>query len=142
MSSSVKWAGIRVPQVNEMWHIVLPFIKRALERGHGEYEAEDIYFAIIKGEMQLWAVYGAEISRLSAICVTEVIQFPKKKMASVVLISGEGIHDWMHLLPEVIEEWAREKGCEEIRVNGRAGWLKALAVYGYSKRYITVGKKL
>jgi hypothetical protein len=133
-SSSARFTGVLSFHVPELWLKILPLVESALEQGHGEYEAEDIYQALLSRDMQLWTD-GCGIG------VTEIVRYPQKSVCWVVLASGGPMADWLPQV-SVIERWAKSKGCAEIRAIGRAGWARAMEKYGWQRPYALVRKEL
>ena len=137
MPSSVSWQGIFAQQVDDHWDEVGPVIQRGLS---ADYSVEDIYQAAKDRKMQLWVV--REWGNLIAVVVTEIVDYPQKKIAVIIVCAGKEMGMWMHLLEGVLEEWARQKRCDEIRLYGREGWGRVLKSHGWKRVYTVLGKTL
>lgn len=138
-SDNITWSGIMAEHAERAWPRLRSFVERAIARGNGEYLADDILDAVKARKMQLWAVRDDEIR---AVVVTEVLEYPRSRKLGVVGVAGEGMRDYLHLLPEVLEAYAKEQGCTSVRAGGREGWVRALAVYGYERTATIVEKDL
>ena len=136
MSFSGKWAGVFFDYVDSVWSDVKPFIERALAEGNGDYTAEEIRESLKSREMQMWVVFEEGIR---AVVVTRISEYPSKKVAIVVLLAGDGLKDWIHLLSDILEPWAKEKGCSQIRAYCRPGFERILK---WKRFHVALGKDL
>lgn len=110
------------PAVADIWPQAEPFIREALERAHGCYLPEDIMRACQMGAMQLWIVArGDEL--LSAV-VSEITQYPRKRVVAVPFIGGKELMEWQGQLFQEIEEWSKAFGCSAMSGGGRRGWAR------------------
>jgi hypothetical protein len=129
--------GVLAGEIDYVWPTVEPILQRALDRSRGEYLSEDIYGYIKRREMQLWvAVNDGEIK---AVCLTEIVSFPRLKVCRLVIAAGEGMRHWVKLGSETLKAWAKAQGCQEIRGGGRVGWARAL---GWKPIYSMCGERI
>ena len=120
----IAWAsGIQAIYIESVWKQAAPLIERALNVNRGEYNLEDIRAAIVARDMQLW-VYG-EGSMIRAVAVTEIVRYPRRMVALVILCAGDSLAKWRGRVG-LMEAWARKQGCVEIKAIGRIGWARAL----------------
>lgn len=137
-SAAIEWVGgIQAQYLPSVWAQAAPLIERALGRGRNEYRLEDIEAAIKCRDMQLWA-YGVRAS-ISAVAVTEILNYPRRRVCVVVLTGGECKGAWAEAAGK-IEEWAKAQGCDEIRAIGRGGWSRAIP--GWVQLDVVSGKVL
>ena len=117
------------------WQRCRPWIEAAVKRSpFGLETIDDVEAAIARGAYQFWP------GRRSA-CVTEIQQYPRKKVLCVV--HGGGV------LSELIDEmepalcaFARAAGCDLIAGIGRRGWARVTEKRGYRFGWITMLKAL
>ena len=107
-------------------------LKRALDVGGGIYSPLDIAQAVAEGRMQSW-------TRGDSLVVTEVLRFPRKSLANIVLAMGD-LEDVMALQPG-IEEFGQGLGCEKLVMAGRPGWVGVLPRFGWTKTNRVVFEK-
>lgn len=93
------------------------WINDALEYSNGTHDIDDVMQGLKTGEFQLFANDGACV-------VTQLTQYPKKKVCFIFLAGGE-LESVKRLQPEV-SQWAKDKGCEVLTMIGRKGWSKVL----------------
>lgn len=109
-----------------------PWIEDALEYAGGTHLFEDIVAAVIEGRMQLWA--GEK-----GCAVTEVIQYPRKKVIHVFLAGGD--------MSQIIDfeesalEFGRMNGCTTMTLAGRKGWTKVLDKHGWKESFVVMSKE-
>jgi hypothetical protein len=129
----IEW--FRVP---ELWPAVERWLTDAINQGVG-YAPDDIRRALLIREMTLWVVRDGE--RLFACAVTTLWSQPQVKVCHIVLVGGEEIQKWHHLIGE-LESWAKEQGCDEVREHGRPGWKRYAEQHGYEQLCTVYRKKL
>lgn len=114
--------GILSTDLDSIWETVKPFIEQALEESPNDYTSQDIYEAVLLRDMQLWV--WKENEKIIAALVTELRDFPRKKICTLVLGAGAGLDIWKD--DDAIFRWAKERGCHSVEIFGRRGWGKAL----------------
>jgi hypothetical protein len=120
-------------RIKAEWPKLLPFIRKALSVDTGRYTEASIFDALLERQMQLWAAIDPEDGRrLLAICITEIRNYPGKKVGTVFLCAGAGMAGWLPYLAD-IEAWFRVKGCREVDIYGRKGWAKMLPDYTFAR---------
>lgn len=116
--------------IHDVWAHVHPLIGEALDRG-SEYNRTDIFFGLLSGTMQLWTYQDDGIK---AVMVTKL----DDDYCLLLACGGVDMAKWTQYLP-LVEDWAREHGCKEMRIYGRIGWAKVL---GYDIAYTKMVKSL
>ncbi len=140
---------MRQEEVTDLGGLVAPMLEAACARGRGRANAADILRLCADGYCQLWLgqevtecpgcegvpQYGCGICsgrgrvlKILAVAVTEVVDFPKKRVCRFFLIAGSGIRRIRGLLA-TMERWARLSGCDSFMCEGRIGWERFLPDY-------------
>lgn len=88
---------------------------RILAKQGGFYTFEDIVDAVILGRMQSFSLNDTWV-------VTQVIDFPRKKVLDIVFVIGE-LEDLI-ALEDKIEEFRREIQADMLIATGRLGWMR------------------
>ena len=109
--------AITPDRVAFVWPEAEPHLRSACEQA-GERTTHDVLVALVTGNAQLWRVHD------SAWCVTELINYPRKRVANVSLVGGHGAHTWCRELADTCIQWAKRYQADEIRIVGRRGWLR------------------
>ncbi len=107
-------------------HLVARLLAKAVERSRGKQDGDDIAAAIETGRMQLWLL--AAPGQIAAIALTEISEYPRKKVCRVIACVGEGRERWQHHLAG-IEDWAKEIGCDGMELVARKGWARVMSDY-------------
>jgi hypothetical protein len=122
-----KLYAVNPADLARVWESVSALVGRALD-ADTQYSVADVRAGIEARTMQLWL--GMEDRAIVAVAVTQILVFPRMKVADLFVIAGEGIEAGVPLLAG-IEQWARREGCAAIQGCGRDGW-KALLPSGWS----------
>lgn len=118
-------------ELNKAWRQakVKDLVSQATARGRGKRATVDIWNDLCNARMQLWILAtGREID---AIAITEVSEYPRRKICRVIACVGEGRERWQHHLAG-IEDWAREIGCSGIELIARKGWVRIMSDYEFT----------
>ena len=97
----------------EAWLKSRKYILEALEQGIDSHSEKDGFYAIARGDAQLWT------GQKSA-CVTEIVTYPNYKMIRFWL--GGGDLEELKEMEKPICEWAKSIGCKKSMILGRKGW--------------------
>ena len=106
-------------RVQSVWEQAQPILQRACEHS-GERTTHDVLMALLSGHAQLWRVHD------DAWCVTEIVNYPRKKVANVSIVGGRNAKRWCRELADTCIDWAKRYQADEIRIVGRRGWLRWL----------------
>lgn len=118
--------GVQAAEVERVWGIVSPDIERALRFADGKYQIEDVKDALSRRDMQLWV--AAEGGEALSVAVTEIVNYPRKRVCVVMFCGGREFKRWLHHIEE-IERWAKGAGCDMVEICGRRGWRRVLPRY-------------
>ena len=116
--------GITFDRIEAVWPHVEGMLQKAVDKSQHDYLLEDIYFALLSRDMQLWVwIVGEDIT---ACCVTMINNYPNRRVCQLPYIAGQGMGDWITLCEPVIVEWAKQRGCTQLEGFCRDGWLRVL----------------
>ena len=91
--------------------------------------------AVVAGDGKLWATDKAAM-------VTRVCLYPGGAKVVRSLATAGDLKEILETLTPQIEAWAKENGCTHSLVEGRDGWRKALAPFGYQHHQTILIKEL
>jgi hypothetical protein len=123
------------------WPLVCKYIQSALDLSNGESDIEDILKMLQEEELGLWIAWSQELKRPVACCTTMIQDYPKKKVCTIVHFGGDTFLEVGNLIPK-IQRYAKEQGCQSMRVYGRKAWVKRLTSYGFDYRFTCVESAL
>jgi hypothetical protein len=132
--------AIRQDDLHKWWPQVRSFITKALTRGYGEYDDEDIHTLLEDGNATL--VLAIVDNKVVAGIVTTLIEKPALRELIIMTAGGDHLDSWLPEIMDVFDKIAEEQQADAILVHGRAGWVKKLAPYGYGYVHTTVMKRL
>lgn len=121
-------AGVGAEDIPLAWPMVQEFIETACQTTRGRWTPESIFDGLTDRRLQLWVAIQDTSSgkcRITACAVTEINNYPGKKVCTVMFGCGDGRENWQHHMA-TIEAWAREQGCNAIEAVARKGWAKLL----------------
>ena len=136
----VEIQGIQADDATAWWPHVAEWCEAALAHGGGLLDLDDVKAAVADRRMQLWAISldGA----LTAVCVTSIHQWSRACVLTAIIVGGEGMHNWVAALDDVLTRYAREKGCRFVDAHGRKGWHKVLGSLGWKESTISYMKEV
>lgn len=70
-----------------------------------------------------------------AVLIVEILE-GENRVLNVVAIGGRLMVSWLDQVMDCLKRLARDQQCSKIRVQGRKGWEKVLAGYGYTPRAV------
>ncbi len=118
----IKVVPVETRFVDSLWPEVEPLIAKGLKKSRGEYLPEDIYLALKKEYQHLLVTVENDV--IIGACITEVIQYPRKKAMHVVLLGGARLNEWFEAVFEVVRQGAENIGADFIQTWGRKGFHK------------------
>jgi hypothetical protein len=127
---------IQVPKedLHIIWNEIEPLIKKALDDC---YTTDDILKGLVFEKFQLFISWK---NKVESAVVTEVAQYPQKKILRYFLAGGNNINNWLEPIQEKIEKFAKLNNCNSIEVAGRKGWARKLK--GYEQKIYLFSKEL
>lgn len=120
--ATVEILPVAQQHVARIWPLVEKYVADSLVYAKGVYLPEDIRGFCIEGKMQMWIAVRGE-SVLAAV-ITEVMDFPRKRMISVPFIGGRDMRSWFRKMLATVEAWSKEMGCTGMQGGARRGWGK------------------
>lgn len=110
----------------EAWERAKPHIQAALDAGENTHSLEDVFTGLTSGDYQFWHTPVAY-------CVTEVLDYPQKKVFNFWLAGGD-VKVLMNVIEPVAWSWAQSVGCEMAigQFVDRPGWDRVIPP-GYEK---------
>ena len=127
---------IQVPKedIHFIWNEVESLIKKALDDC---YTTDDILKGLVFEKFQLFISWE---NKVESAVITEVAQYPQKKILRYFLAGGNNINNWLEPIQEKIEKFAKLNNCNSIEVAGRKGWARKLK--GYEQKIYLFSKEL
>jgi len=109
---------------------------------NGRANVDDIVKFLLNGQMHLWAVYDPDSNTVYGYVITEIKQYPQKRMLVAQYCAGEPNH--MQYVQDkafgVLDEVAVKAGCDGIEFFGRPSWRPYAKQYGYAVQTVVYEK--
>ena len=118
-------------QVQRFWHLAEPLLQKALDKGNGEFTAEQLKLLVTQGQQQLLLVMKDEICYVAL--TVQWINFPNDRVAYITYIGGKNTKAGMGQF----KQWAKEQGCTKIQGSTKYKSIEKLwnRLYGYEPKY-------
>lgn len=120
-------------QVDLVWGIAEPVLALSQRRIARDVGTEDIYVAILAGEIQLWVV--AIEDKLKAVLVTEVIQHPRSRILKIMHVAGKDMPMWINEALDTMKRFAVDLHCDRVSADARLGWVKHAPKHGFKETH-------
>jgi hypothetical protein len=133
-SSSAELRIVRADQVKGVWFVFRPMLECAIdtatpaERANG-WDLPTVQKRLMDGTMQMWTA-GTPVDGVKAVAITEILDTPDGRIGAIPIVAGEDMRSWLEHV-EIIETWAKINRCDWIQGQGRKGWRRVLARYGW-----------
>lgn len=110
--------------VAKIWPMVTHLIREAMERGGGDYT--EVEAATLSGEKLLWLAVDEQA--IWAAAVTGLHVEKAHKFCCIWACGGKERTRWLDM-ESLIEKYAKDEGCQSMRIYGRRGWAKEFPDY-------------
>ncbi len=116
--------------LTKVWPVIGPLLERAIDHARGTATIEQTVQRIVTKDAQLWVVVDPEQNnRVMAAGVTSLQKYATGPLVcNIELFGGDNMKSWFDQ-KEKFEDWAKEEGCNEIRLYARKGWARHLKDY-------------
>lgn len=131
---------VRPVFVPDVWPGVADLVAQAAAHWPQDRSTDDYLRACTDGSAQIWLI--SQEGKLRAVCITELVRFPRHLVGVIELLAGDGLEEWAPDLDRVLVEWARGHGCARLRTGGRKGLRKVAETLGYAEVAILLEKDL
>ncbi len=121
-----------------IWDNVAPLLSKVIQHSEGELGTDDYLSNLISGSMQLWIV--TEDKKIILSMVTQIIQFPQKKVLRTIALAGERFKEVHSQFSDMLASYALKNECSSLELWGRKGWKKMLP--DWKDTYIVYTKDL
>jgi hypothetical protein len=138
--SSAQLICVDPKRVDVIWPLAAPLLRAAIART-GLSAFADIEHDVLRGDALLWlAASGKESApTIEAAASTRLQLTDAGKVCVITACSGKDRLRWLPLIAG-IEAYAKDEGCQRVRIFGRKGWLRVLD--GYEEEHVVMDKEL
>jgi hypothetical protein len=119
-----------------LWY---PFLDDISKRS--KEPVQDLLGAVKRGDVRIALVWGDD-NKAHALIGMQYRKRGDDLIGEIVWLTGKGMKDWQHLLPE-LEKFLREHmHCTIIKPICRPGWSRLLKQHGYKTTHLMMEKSL
>ena len=124
--------------VQQFWHVAEPLLQKALDKGNGEFTADQLKLLVAQGHQQLLLLMKED----KCVCALTVqwIMYPNDRVAYITYIGGKNTKAGF----EQFKNWAKSNGGTAIQGSTKFESIVKLfnRLYGYKKKYTLMELKL
>jgi hypothetical protein len=118
------------------------FLSKDPNFSSGYFSLMQIEGALADGDLQLWLVVDDDEGEVLAAMLTEVQAGDDMQVVNAVSMAGERLQEYLGMISDGVGTWARLKGYDELRVEGRLGWEPVLKDWGFRKQAVVMSRRL
>ena len=126
--------------VHIMWPQVAALLEEAMARAPGRFSGGDLAMLLLEGRQQLWVVRDGETP--VAAFTTRIYEVPQSRVFAIEWVGGVRLEEWIDEAIQILEQFARDSGCQKIEGHGRKGWEKILSRHGWHWLAVSFEKDL
>ena len=128
--------------IGSVWKRSEEVLKKLEPMNDGRFELADILHMLLSGQQHMWVVWDEdqENDPVIGVVVTEIIEYPRKRLIAVQYLAGERLDEWFHETEIMIASWGKVSGCHGMEMSGRRGWSRRLKKENWTERYVIMTK--
>lgn len=126
--------------IESAWPSLAPLLEPAVERSNDRWTMDHLFEWALRNEKQIWIVFDDK-NIIHCVAVTQNVFYPSSKMLSIEFLGGSGLDKWAFKLLDVLNNWAKDSGCNGIEATARIGFWKWLEKDGFEKAYTVFEKR-
>lgn len=130
MEKALNILAISTAGIDRIWFDVEEMIAESLKYSDGKFSLDSVYQNLKTAALQLWII--SEDKKIKAFIITQIIQYPAKKILVFMFIGGSEFEAWEHFI-ETFKSFAKHHHCEAIEGYGRKGWFKKIMNLGFEQ---------
>lgn len=108
-------------QLANVWPEVVAWISQAVAVNQGDENTLDVLIALAQGRYTLWHEPGVFAA------VSSIVRYPRQTVGNIVYLGGADLESIQRAFGEA-KAYARRNGIDVLRVWGRPGWERLLAL--------------
>ena len=113
----------------EVWDEVYDLLEDVVEHYGEDMTMGDVFHALKDGNFQLWTSY--KDGKMECATLTSIQESRGNRYCVIYAAAGHNMRAWIGFY-NLIEEWAKDMRCTQMRIFGRRGWARVLNMYVHS----------
>lgn len=131
-----EWNIIPSEEIPIVWGIIAHWVDQACEASYGKYSPKYFLQILLNNQSQLWMDADK-----SAAIITDIIFFPHKKYARLVMGMGKDPQDLADFIT-TFEDWAKNIACDGVLSEMRLGLTPPFINANWKKTHVLMEKEL
>ena len=133
---------IPTDKIKDVENFVSDSIEKALKFSGNHYNLDDVLKQLYEGKAQLWILWNDKRkTKYQGCIVTKILQRPNTKSLNLFIVTGKNRKLWQDKI-NIIEDYAKQKGCSHLETYARPGWSRILKKHNYKTTHYLLEKKL
>jgi hypothetical protein len=128
-------------QATGFWNQLAPRLIRAVPYANDGVNIDEIFERILKGTYQVWIELD-ENYHIIGVMLTEIIKNKNKTILFIYMYEANNLQVSNNDNFEILSNWAKGLGVDEIQLYGRAGWERPLKPFGFEKTHVLLRRRL
>jgi len=116
-----------------VWPDIHEYMEGAAKYTFGRFEADDIKAGLYEGKQQLWIAFDDTIK---GAVITEIVTYPRMNTLVMHFTGGIDLKSWKADMLALLQQFARDRGCNSIESYGRRGWERVFKNDGFKSRFM------
>jgi len=117
--------------VADVWEEILPLVHKLDDWTRGEFTVEDIRRFVRDKAMLLWLF--SEDDEIILVGVTEVVQYPRKKICNIYALAGRKMQEMWELFAPYFLNWLQVNEIEGLQTTCRDTVAEKTRLLGFTK---------
>lgn len=141
MSAQIYFTAVPTQVVDIVWPQAKELLNKAVQIAPAAYNIEYVYEKLKDGTYGLWLVMD-ETTPVAAV-TTRISHYPTgAKCLALDLLGGDRMFEWLPMVQETMEQYAKDNGCSHLEGYGRKAWGRALKKFGWKPDFIAYKMEL
>ena len=133
---------IPTDKIKDVQNFVIDSIEKALKFSGNHYNLDDVLKQLSEGKAQLWILWNDKRkTKYQGCIVSKIIERPNTKSLNLFIVTGKNRKLWQDKI-NIIEDYAKQKGCSHLETYARPGWSRILKKHNYKTTHYLLEKKL
>jgi hypothetical protein len=138
---SYKIAALPQTLVQPVWPLIVEHLERVVALVSDETTIEHILERALSGEVLIIVISKGEA--IVAALTADIRTYDTGLNAlHIPHLGGEDFDEWRDQLDSVLYAIAKDFNCNQLRIVGRRGWVKALKDLGWEEQYVVLKKDI
>ena len=133
---------IPTDKIKDVQNFVIDSIEKALKFSGNHYNLKDVLEQLYKDKAQLWILWNDKRkTKYQGCIVSKILERPNTRSLNLFIVTGKDRKLWQDKI-NIIEDYAKQKGCSHLETYARPGWSRILKKHNYKTTHYLLEKKL